>query len=144
MRCQGEVRRFRPILTPDEMSQAAGELLLWGYPRSITTDEWQNAAWYRWGPDCIFWLTWDGEEPKVLSLHVCVAPKSRGSMYPRRWFTGVEIIAELSGAEGIQASDCTDEGLVADYLGRMGWESHGGYWRKALSGGAAQWGSPRA
>jgi hypothetical protein len=133
------VRRFRELLDWDEAAEAVQDAAQWGYPRLITSDEVEMAYWYRWSPDCIFWFNCTDTEERVFSLHVVVAPQSKGLMFPRRWAIAVEIIGELIGAKYLEAQDCCPGMSVVDnYMPRLGWELVEGssVWRRELPDGS--------
>ncbi len=130
------MRRFRQ-LDNYEVMEAACDVKSWDYPRVIELDELDHGHWYRWSPDCIFWLCCTDTEERVFELHVAVAPQVRGLMFPRRWALGVEIIGELLGARYLEARDCPGLDTVATYMPRLGWEpvEGGSSWRRELPDG---------
>jgi hypothetical protein len=131
-------RRLRELRTPEERHLAAAEAHAWGYPRTIRPDEIEGSVWLRYGPDVIWWLQQDTDcEDNEIRLHVCVAPGARSRVYPRRWMTAVEVVAELLPGDFGQLR-VTPTGAyereVAGYLERWGWTRGGGGWYKRLPG----------
>lgn len=117
-------RRFRQVSTTAERWRARRKLTGWGYPRPIEGNELMMSAIFEYGDDCLFWFqpldTW----PNAAVFHVALAPESRlnHGTWARRLFQGVSITAEMLGLERLVAADCTGTGVVAGYLGRLGWE----------------------
>lgn len=136
------MRRFQELRDEAEVVEAMRQAREWGYPRDLIPEERTLATWFRYGPDVLFWFTWDGEHPKRLRIHLVAEPLSRGLWYSRRWMTGVEVIAELLSATAIEASDCSQDGVMVKYAARVGWEQVtdddgepiGGLWSRAVGG----------
>ena len=117
------MRRFRQLAEVDEKCRAMKDAHDWGYPRKIHVSETHVCAWFRFGPDVIFWL----EPVEVIDmtcvLHLIVAPMSQRRHYAaaRTLFRGIDVIADLFCLERLLSGDCEAGGKVASYLGRLGW-----------------------
>lgn len=96
----------------------------WGYPRELTAHEVNLGSWFSYGMDVIFWFAPIPVLPGVVALHVAVDPESqrRHGSHARRLFAGIEVLADLLNVQCLVAADCTDTGVVAGYLERLGWE----------------------
>jgi len=90
-------RRFRMVTSAEGKLDAAAHATHWGYPRFLAVDEILKAAWFWYGYDALVWYT--GSEVAELHLHACARPDARGRLAGKREMLGVEVIAELLGAE---------------------------------------------
>lgn len=118
-----EHRRFSQVVDDDELDAMESDLTTWGYPRGLVEGEREHSTFIRYGDDCIFWFNIHAETG--LNFHVCVDPSSRGKISYRRFFTGVEVIAELLGASHLQATLVErDEIELRSYCQRLGWRKN--------------------
>jgi hypothetical protein len=114
-------KRFRELKIREEVFDAAVKVSSWGYPRALEEHDLHKSVWwFEYGDDVIFWMA--PVEGIYAVLHIVVSPEGRGKQDHRRIFHVIEFLADLMGAKGVIASDCTLDGEVASYLQRLGWE----------------------
>lgn len=119
-----DVRRFRECLDPLEVTALAERVKSWGYPRALDpTIDIEHGFWFTWGPDLVLWYVWG--DTHVLLVHLCVAPESRGCIYPRRFLVGMEVMAEALGAHQLQfhpTGNPESDAQTTDLLRRLHWQ----------------------
>ena len=121
-------RRFYEIVDDAEREVVAKDIAAWGYYRELVEHELEVSVFVRYGHDCIIWLNEHGESG--LNFHIVIEPHSRGSLSSRRLFMGLEVIAELLGAQYLQASLYPGDDVNRNYCARLGWrENDEGYVR---------------
>lgn len=117
------MRRFREAVDPVAIRALAERARSWGYPREVGADELEGGYWYSYGDDVVLWYAWVEPVGKVMVVHLCLAPGSRGRVASRRALTGMEVLGEALGAESLVYVPGAGGGPeVAAYLGRLGWD----------------------
>lgn len=123
-------RRFTQIVEPVDLDQAVADIIDWGYPRELVEGEREQSVFLGFGPDLLCWLNSHGTG---LNWHLVIDPKSRGRFSAEevdRYFHGLETIADLLGANHLQAILRPEWGRLRNYCARRGWrENDEGYIR---------------
>lgn len=123
--CDPAMRRFRE-LQDDDIIRAAALVELWGYPREIHALEIEYGTWVEYGRECVLWYT-PIPDSDDLAAHICIAPAARGNLSGRRLAAGIEIIAQLLGAQRVWSYRCPGEDpKMVEYLLRLGFVADNG------------------
>lgn len=102
--------------------QAARVVRDWGYFRPIDDAEVVHSKWFGFGGHVVWWLNRNAwHEGGEVALHICSDPRFRNKIFARKLLYGIEIVAELMGADRL-LTWLEPDALVAGYLGRLGWE----------------------
>ncbi len=124
------MRRFREMKTHEDRMLCESDILAWQYHRPLSEGELEQSYWFRHGMDTVFWFQQVPDD--VLQFHLCTAPDHLG--VTRRFVTGVEITAELLGAERLIVGIPKGRTELSDYLQRLGWSDTGGLMTRELGG----------
>ncbi len=93
---------------------------MWGYPRRVGWEEVEMAAWFRLGPDGVFWFVARGETPGELVLHLSIRAEMQRRLFGREWMYFVRCIGMLLGYDRLRFLG-EDPPKVASLLLKWGW-----------------------
>ena len=122
-----EVNHFRQITSETDRSVAARQVVVWGYPRTILTQEVKVGVWFSYGDVALIWYL-AGPIEGSKQVHVCADPKRRMVLGTPENMLKVGFIAKLMGAERLYSviPKGYEVGLparaMARYLRMRGWK----------------------
>jgi len=114
-------RRFRELIGAADCQRAAELVGKWGYPRAIESEELGLGYWFVYGSEVVHWYCWLIPDPGTLLVHLCVDPKHRRRIYPRRFLVGLEILGEALGAQRLLFATSDPAVEILGYVERLGW-----------------------
>lgn len=105
----------------------------WGYPRHVERTECRAGMWYAWGDDVTFWFEFE-DESHTVTVHLAMHPNTRGKLFLRPLFEGIEVIAGLLCARGLVVFPLPGNTVVDRYAKAMQFEKLDGLWFKPIGG----------